>query len=92
MRYTDFAPDQSPAQPEMAALTLLTPHQRELVAAKKLDLDNKHLGVKLKRCRKGIPLNPRWDQNWKAYKRIALKRFIANLVGGDQAMQRSPST
>jgi len=62
----------------------------ELVSAKKLELDNKHLDVKLKRCRRGIPPNPDWDRNWKAYKQFALRNFIAELIAANQVTnQRS---
>jgi hypothetical protein len=42
-----------------------------------MELDNRHLSVKLKRCRKGKPPNTDWDQAWNEYKRWALANFVA---------------
>ena len=44
----------------------------------RVELDNKHLSVKLKRCRKGTPPNTDWDQAWNEYKRWALANFVAH--------------
>jgi hypothetical protein len=76
MRYSDFK------QPlaDLPELQILNPHDRELVIAKKQELDNKHLSVKLKRCRQGIPPNPHWDRHWKAYKQWALQNYIFELL------------
>jgi len=80
MRYTDFAPQNAHHEPSLAPLSLLSAHELELVSAKKLELDNKHLDVKLKRCRKGNPPNPHWDRHWKAYKQWALQNYIFELL------------
>ena len=40
-------------------------------------LDNKQMAVRLKRCRKGQPPNPKWEQTWAAYKQSVLEKVVA---------------
>ena len=44
---------------------------------KRLELDNKQMAVRLKRCRKGQPPNPKWEQTWAAYKQSVLEKVVA---------------
>ena len=48
-----------------------------LLKSKRLELDNKQMAVRLKRCRKGQPPNPKWEQTWTAYKQSVLEKVVA---------------
>jgi hypothetical protein len=48
-----------------------------LLKSKRLELDNKHMAVRLKRCRKGHPPNPKWEQTWANYKASVLQKLVA---------------
>ena len=48
-----------------------------LLKSKRLELDNKQMAVRLKRCRKGQPPNPKWEQTWAAYKQSVLEKVVA---------------
>lgn len=79
MRYAEIAPDSSKANfigAPHEELSAVDADMKERMAAKKLQLDNLHLSVKLKRCRKGMPYNQHWERAWNEYKRWALKNFI----------------
>lgn len=48
-----------------------------LLKSKRLELDHKQTAVRLKRCRKGQPPNPKWEQTWAAYKQAVLQKVVA---------------
>ena len=53
------------------------PYLLSLLRTKKLELDNKHMAVRLKRCRKGQPPNPDWEQTWANYKATVLQKLVS---------------
>ena len=54
------------------------PYLASLLKTKKLELDNKHMAVRLKRCRKGKPPNPEWEQTWANYKAMVLQKLVSD--------------
>ena len=53
------------------------PYLASLLRTKKLELDNKHMAVRLKRCRKGQPPKPDWEQTWANYKATVLQKLVS---------------
>jgi len=53
------------------------PYLASLLRIKMLELDNKHTAVRLKRCRKGQPPNPDWEQTWANYKASVLRKLVS---------------
>jgi len=58
-----------------------------------LELDNKHTAVRLKRCRKGQPPNPDWEQTWANYKAAVLQKLVSEYQPpiGTATIASSPS-
>jgi hypothetical protein len=65
-----------PIQPEKPR-PQMDPFLLVLLKSKRLELDNKQMAVRLKRCRKGQPPNPKWEQTWAAYKQSVLDKVVA---------------
>ena len=63
--------------PQKPELDPVDPYLASLLRTKKLELDNKHMAVRLKRCRKGQPPNPDWEQTWANYKATVLQKLVA---------------
>ena len=77
MRYAEFTPPTALLPTQTPSLAKADQDWKAAIAAKRMELDNRHLSVKLKRCRKGTPPNTDWDQAWNEYKRWALANFVA---------------
>jgi len=65
-----------PITPEVSR-PQIDPVLQSLLKSKRLELDNKHMAVRLKRCRKGHPPNPKWEQTWANYKASVLQKLVA---------------
>ena len=68
----EIVPIQQTREPNSA-----DPYLASLLKTKKLELDYKHMEVRLKRCRKGQPPNPDWEKTWASYKAAVLQKLVA---------------
>ena len=78
-------PPVSMIQPQVAIVPITPEESRpqidpvllSLMKIKRLELENKHMAVRLKRCRKGHPPTPKWEQTWANYKASVLQKLVA---------------
>ena len=47
---------------------------------KRLELELKFMSVKLKRCRRGVPVNREWESMWRDYIQRSVARAVADYV------------
>ena len=47
---------------------------------KRQELELKFMSVKLKRCRRGVPINSEWESMWRDYIQRGVARAVADYV------------
>ena len=63
----------------------IDPELRRVANAARQELEIKRLRVQLKRCRNGIPDNPKWEAHWEDYMRGAVNQAVADYVARKNA-------
>ena len=56
------------------------PELRQVANAARQELEIRRLRVQLKRCKKGVPHNPAWEQNWEDYITHAVSQAVSDYV------------
>lgn len=64
----------------------IDPELRRVANAARQELEIKRLRVQLKRCRSGIPDNPKWEAHWEDYIRGAVTQAVADYVARKNAV------
>ena len=58
----------------------IDPKIKVLVDAKRKELENRFLSVRLKRCKKGMVASQAWIDNWRAYIDRAVASYTMTLI------------
>lgn len=61
-------------------LTDIDPNIKALADAKRKELENRFLSVRLKRCKKGMAVSQAWIDNWRDYIDRAVASYTMTLI------------
>ena len=63
----------------------IDPELRRVANAARQELEIKRLRVQLKRCKNGIPHNPKWEAHWEDYISSAVTQVVADYLARKNA-------
>ena len=69
----------------------IDPNIRRVAAAKQQEMEEKYLRIRLKRCEKGVLINPRWVDTWRKFIAKSVSRAVADYLASEKPGSRTRS-